>query len=88
MQTKEKIYLKPNGRGSYLMHVQFVGGESTEIIVDSGAEEGVCPWEWGHQFGTKVSRAEMQLKNASGHVIPHWGSRDVEVLFQGQGKCL
>eukprot|EP00973_Karenia_brevis_P030850 4254654-Karenia_brevis.AAC.1 len=51
------------------MHVQFVGGESTEPTVDSGAEESVCPWEWGHQFGTKVSRAEMKLKNASGRQV-------------------
>ena len=40
--------LQSNGKGSYLMQVKFVGGEKTEIIVDSGAEEHVCPWEWGN----------------------------------------
>eukprot|EP00973_Karenia_brevis_P047591 6604804-Karenia_brevis.AAC.1 len=60
------------------MHVQFVGGQETEITVDSGAGEIVCPWEWGHEFGTRSSRAKMTLRGASGHLIPHWGSRDVE----------
>eukprot|EP00973_Karenia_brevis_P085294 11837594-Karenia_brevis.AAC.1 len=31
--------LKPNGRGSDLMKTHFIGGGSTEITVDSGAEE-------------------------------------------------
>jgi hypothetical protein len=44
-ETKEKILLRPNGRGSYLMDVNFVGGEKTTITVDSGAEENVCPWD-------------------------------------------
>jgi hypothetical protein len=38
-----KIDLTPNGRGSYLMEVEFVGGGKTQITVDSGAEESVCP---------------------------------------------
>eukprot|EP00973_Karenia_brevis_P038942 5376048-Karenia_brevis.AAC.1 len=37
----------PNGRGSYVLKVDFAGGGPTEITVDSGAEESVCPWEWG-----------------------------------------
>jgi hypothetical protein len=43
-ETKDRIELKPNGRGSYLMEVNFVGGERTLITVDSGAEESVCQW--------------------------------------------
>ena len=42
-ETGNKLILKANGRGSYQMSVRFVGGEKTEIIVDSGAEESVCP---------------------------------------------
>eukprot|EP00973_Karenia_brevis_P009006 1219967-Karenia_brevis.AAC.1 len=34
---------------------EFVGGGKTEVTVDSGAEESVCPWEWGQQFGCRVS---------------------------------
>ena len=39
-----KLMLKPNGKGSYLMQVSFNHGTATEITVDSGAEENVCPW--------------------------------------------
>ena len=42
--TGQKMMLQPRGRGSYVMEVQFVGGEKTTITVDSGAEESVCPW--------------------------------------------
>jgi hypothetical protein len=78
--TGQKMMLKPKGRGSYAMEVQFVGGEKTSIIVDSGAEESVCPWDWGERlFGTQHSREHMQFKNASGGTIPHWGQREVKV---------
>eukprot|EP00973_Karenia_brevis_P035219 4859081-Karenia_brevis.AAC.1 len=60
------------------MQVEFVGGGKTEITVDSGAEESVCPWEWGQQFGCRASRENMRLRDASGQIIPHWGSRVVE----------
>eukprot|EP00973_Karenia_brevis_P060620 8430855-Karenia_brevis.AAC.1 len=52
-QTGERLFLTPNGRGSYLMKVEFVGGGKTEVTVDSGAEESACPWEWGQQFGCR-----------------------------------
>ena len=54
-------------------------GEEAEIVVDSGAEENVCPGWWGKQFGLKASEKEMFLRNASGNQIPHYGER--EVLF-------
>ena len=46
-ESGSKVMLRRNGRGSYLMDVNFSGGDSTSITVDSGAEESVCPWEWG-----------------------------------------
>ena len=33
------------------MKVSFAGDRETEITVDSGAEESVCPYEWVEQFG-------------------------------------
>ena len=39
----DKVLLKSNGKGSYLMAVRFVGGEKTEITVDSGAEDACLP---------------------------------------------
>ena len=78
--TGQKMMLKPSGRGSYVMEVQFVGGEKTMITVDSGAEESVCPWEWGERlFGTQHSKEHMQFKNARGGTIEHWGQREVRV---------
>eukprot|EP00973_Karenia_brevis_P017629 2419569-Karenia_brevis.AAC.1 len=37
--TGDRLMLFPNGRGSYMMRVNFVGGGATEVTVDSGAEE-------------------------------------------------
>ncbi len=68
----DKMMLKPRGRGSYVMEVQFVGGEKTMItVVDSGAEERVCPWDCRErQFGIQKAESWMQFKNASGGNIP------------------
>ena len=75
------MYLTPNGRGSFVMDVQFLGGEKTTITVDSGAEENVCPWEWGENvFGTREASTWMQFRNANGGDIPHYGERDVKVI--------
>eukprot|EP00973_Karenia_brevis_P072255 10039230-Karenia_brevis.AAC.1 len=56
------------------MQVAFAGGGgATEITVDSGAEESVCPWERGQQFGTRRAEGLLNLRNASGVVIPIMG---------------
>ena len=74
-----KMILKSNGKGSYIMVVQFEGGEKTEITVDSGAEENVCPWNWGEQFGMRDPKVWMKFRDASGNDIPHHGEREVLV---------
>ena len=79
-ETGDKMMLKSNGKGSYLMDVCFVGGGRTEITVDSGAEENVCPWGWGSQFETKPVDRLMNFRNASGGYIDHYGKRDVHVV--------
>ena len=61
------------------MEVSFVGGGRTEITVDSGAEESVCPWDWGEQFEIKAAEKWMNFRNASGGNIRHYGRRDVLV---------
>ena len=80
VKSGDKIFLKPNGKGSYHMDVNFVGGERTTITVDSGAEENVCPWSWGEQFETKPAKRWMNFRNASGGYIDHYGKRDVHVV--------
>jgi hypothetical protein len=75
------MYLTPDGRGSVVMDVQCVGGEKTTITVDSGAEENVCPWEWGENvFGTREASTWMQFRSADGGDIPHYGARDAKVV--------
>ena len=61
--------LKKNGKGSYLMEVKFVGGGQTEITVDSGAEENVCPWEWGKQFKMVDAESSMHLAEEPFHTM-------------------
>ena len=79
-ETGDKMMLKANGKGSYLMEVCFVGGGKTEITVDSGAEENVCPWNWGSQFPVKVADEWLNFKNASGGSMEHYGQREVHVV--------
>ena len=78
--TGQKMMLKARGRGSYVMEVQFVGGEKTMITVDSGAEESVCPWEWGESFGTQPADQWMSVRSTMGDSIDHWGKRTVQVV--------
>ena len=47
--------------------------------MDSGAEENVCPWNWGKQFGMRDPKVWMHFRDASGNEIPHHGERDVLV---------
>ena len=65
------------------MDVEFAYGGKvvgiSEITIDSGAEESVCPGSFGKMFNVKVARDEekMRLVNASGWMIEHVGQRDV-----------
>ena len=75
----DKLMLRPNGRGSYLMDVVFEDGTKSSITVDSGAEENVCPWGWGQQHGINPNVKRMGFRNASGGYVAHWGQREVKV---------
>ena len=78
-RSGNKMILKSNGKGSYIMMVKFDGGEKTEITVDSGAEENVCPWNWGQQFGMREPTTWVHFRDASGTQVPHHGEREVHV---------
>ena len=77
-QSGKRLPLMSDGRGSWVMKVGLEGKE-TEITVDSGAEENVCPKWWGESFGLNSSCKILNLRNASGGKITHWGERDVLV---------
>ena len=79
-KTGDRLPLYSNGKGSYVMEVSFVGGPRTTITVDNGAEENVCPWDWGRElFGTKEAAQWMNFRNANGGHIEHYGTREVRV---------
>ena len=52
-------------------------GRETEIVVDSGAEENVCPKWWGESFGIEKADKPLFLRSASGDRIAHHGQRNV-----------
>ena len=78
--TGQKMMSKARGRGSYVMEVQFVGGEKTRSMVDSGAEENVCPYDWGQQFGIRDPVRWKNFSGANGSRIEHYGTRDIKVV--------
>ena len=75
-----KILLRKKG-GSYIMDVSFGenGEEWIEITIDSVAEESVRPQARGRQFGMGQVGRKMNLVNASGGKINHYGQRQVVV---------
>ncbi len=62
------------------MDVSFVNGTSTSITVDSGAEENVCPYDWGLQFGIREPEKWKNFSGANGSRIEHYGTRDIKVV--------
>ena len=75
----EKIRLHNKGRGSNVMKVDFVDGSHQEIVIDSGAEENVCPYEWGLElYGLEEADRWIQFRGASGSIIDHYGQRVVQ----------
>ena len=74
-KTNKKVVLRPNGKGSYLLDAKFKGGENISVVVDSGAEENVCPVWWGKQFGISEPKAWLNFSGANGANIPHYGKR-------------
>ena len=76
-KTNKKVLLRPNGKGSYLLDAKFKGGENISVVVDSGAEENVCPIWWGKQFGMSEPKAWLNFSGANGAKIPHYGRRAI-----------
>ena len=61
------------------MRVNFIDGSSEEIVIDSGAEESVCPYEWGLElYGLEEADRWIQFRWASGGIIDHYGQRVVQ----------
>ena len=50
-----------------------------EIVIDSAADESVCPRQWGRAFRTKPvpEGQKMKLRSANGGKIEHYGEKIV-----------
>ena len=57
----------------------------SEIIVDSGAAESVCPWGWAEAFPIKEipEGRKRDFRNASGDPMGHYGERRVRCGIKG-----
>ena len=62
------------------MEVNFLGGGRTYITVDSGAEENVCPYGWGENFGLRNPEEWLEFRGAGTEILEHYGSRTVRVV--------
>ena len=62
------------------MQVRFENGSDTEIVVDSGAEENLCPVNWGAEYGLDPPMEPMAFRSASGNWMNHYGQRDVVMV--------
>ena len=51
----------------------------TEIVIDSAADESVCPKQWGRAFKTKpvAENQRIKLRSANGGKIEHYGEKVV-----------
>ena len=56
-----------------------------EIVVDSGAAESVCPWDWAAQFPTRGVPPDRKRNflNASGGRMEHYGEKRVRCGVDG-----
>ena len=55
---------------------------STEITIDSAAEESVCPQKWTESFGLQAVDRLLMLVNASEGRIEHFDGRTMEAKFE------
>ena len=85
-ETGKELNMRSTGK-SWVIDVNFVKLSETGarenlgkgiITVDSGAEESVCPQSFGANFAVEgLNGNGMNLVDASGGKIDHWGTRKV-----------
>ena len=81
-KSGKKMPLKFDGKGSWVMEVE-LEGDRHWITVDSGAQESVCPKDWGVTFpivAPDTSKGETKkFITANGAKMNHYGQRTVKV---------
>ena len=74
-----KFRMVKKGICRFVMEVFMAGSGPTESVLDSGAEESVCPHWWGQQFGVNQTNYQLNLIDAQGNGIRHYGERNVRI---------
>jgi len=59
-----------------------------EIVIDSAAEESVCPKNWAVDFGTNPAEKRMKFINASGGEMGHYGERTANFRTIGESAIM
>ena len=80
--TGDKIPLRETPSGSYVMDVCLKSSDMSslsEITIDSGAEDNVCPLHWASEFPFLENVPQKSFKGADGSDIHHYGSKNVVV---------
>ena len=54
-------------------------------MIDSGAAESVCPWDWAQQFSVREVQWDRKrnFRNASGGKMEHYGEKQVRCELEG-----
>ena len=78
-ESGHKVMLRETRSGSYVLDVALAESGRTEITVDSGAEDNVCPTDWAPEFPCGHAAVMKQFRGANGHAIRHWGDKEVLV---------
>ena len=73
--TNKKVMLGLSGNRSYLLDGKYKGSKEVSIVVDSGAEENVCPYGWDQEFGMTNPSVWLDFSGANGANIDHYGQR-------------
>ena len=80
VSTGDKVFLRETPSGSYVLDAILQKTGSTEITIDSGAEDNVCPPHWAPEFPCITTGLKRAFRGADGNPIPHYGSKNVTVV--------
>ena len=79
VSTGDRVYLRETPTGSYVLDVNLRESGRTEITIDSGAEDNVCPFQWAPEYPCVTTGPRRAFRGADGNPIRHYGSKDVIV---------
>ena len=94
IQTQNQFAALSESEESWVQAVRRDGHWTTvgaaEIVIDSAADESVCPWAWCEAFATKQVPEErkMKFRNARGGRMEHYGEKKVDFVTDSQDEVM